>query len=217
MDANKPRPARTLMAMTVLLLLGENAIGCEKLSLVVPSVSTLSVAQPILEWKTAGEKTYRVQVSLQVPEQGIYASYDTQTQAGRWQIPAAVASPLTAVKVLISADCPQLNAQDLAVPSFFIDLRKSCEVFSGSWRQQDGVIRWQASADATQFVVRRYELKKSDTNLPLPVTTQLATEPFFRFPVASCATEDAQVILSVQPVCSGLQGRAVAYAACSKN
>jgi hypothetical protein len=102
------------------------SFACTQTALLWPEPQkTVDTAQPLLRWAAANTQPYRLQLSLQTPEQGIYFSSDVQTSGGQWQLPPAVNTVLSVVKVIVSQDCDGSSAANLAAsaPAFFIDLR----------------------------------------------------------------------------------------------
>lgn len=146
-----------------LLLLGVPAFAaeCRYVDLEYPKAGTkVSERQPELRWKSlAGVVSYRLQLQTRAPEAGIEWNLDTQVQGMAYRVPRPITRSATAVKVLISADCPQLGQQDLEArgASFFVDVTALCPKLEDvGYDQSAGQVRWKNSPKHTATEIAIY-------------------------------------------------------------
>ena len=192
------------------------SLACTKVALLWPELQkTVEAAQPVLRWATTNDQPYRIQLSLQTPEQGIYFSSDVQASGGQWQLPAAVNSVLSVAKVIVSQGCTTSTAADLAAapPTFFIDLRSSCSLMPDSLKLNGQRLEWQASTQANLFRLRVYKSNPSLTDLPTLAQSEELRSATWLLPRDFCHDQGRKV-MTVQPICGIVSGRAQAIAAC---
>jgi hypothetical protein len=192
------------------------SFACVTTPLMSPALQqSVDTAQPILRWAAANDQSYRLQLSLQTPEQGIYFSSDVQVVGGQWQLPAAVTSALSVAKVIISQGCTVHTAADLAAqaPSFFIDLRSSCSVSAESLRLAGRRLEWASNGAASQFKLRIFKHPtQQPAALSLMQTEELQTNAW-TLPAGLCQ-DSSKAVVSIQPLCGQMTGRASAIAVC---
>lgn len=190
-----------LVRWLVLWVAGQFSLGawaqpaCEQYELQLPRRgSQIAERQPELQWGGDASASYRVQVAVILPEGRILESVDTVVTGTRWRFKAPVSTLTTAVKVIVSRNCPTLSIQDLNSrgPYFFIQTADLCALKPQSVRQQGATLRWEAATPADRYVVqlfsvtqvpdgsvttRRiegYEVTGSSWSLPADVRTKMA-------------------------------------------
>jgi hypothetical protein len=198
------------------LLVSMPSFACTQTPLLWPErQKTINTAQPVLRWAQANAQPYRLQISLQTPEQSIYFSSDVQVSGGQWQLPPVVASVHSVGKVIVSQGCDSTTTSDLAAsaPAFFIDLRSQCSVAPGSLKHDGERFAWQSSPGAAQFKLRVYqsaELAAESSRLVFNTEVSTASWPI---PQNFCQ-DQIRKTLTVQPICGAIAGRALAAPVC---
>lgn len=194
-----------LVALTFALLAAvPAATACSLVSLSSPAPGqTLAEPRPTLRWAGEAGAAYRVQLALVLPESGLLASHDVEVDGTRWTLPAALHAERAAVKVVVSRDCPSLQAQDLHArgPAFFIDLRAACAVPGGALRLEAGRIEWAAVPGAQAYQVRVFREAGVDDLM------ELVEQARVDLPAFILERPEAGAVVTVQPLCEGRPGR----------
>lgn len=198
------------------LIVFQPSFACTNTPLLWPEpLKTLDTSQLTLRWAAANDQPYRIQLSLQTPEQGIFYSSDVQITGGQWQLPAAVVSVFTAAKVIVSQGCNTYTAADLAAspPSFFVDLRNACRISPDSLKLTAQRLEWQGSSAATLFRLRIYQNSTNPTAPPNLIRSEDASNTNWLIPKDFCSHPNAKII-TVQPICDQITGRPLAAVVC---
>jgi hypothetical protein len=168
--------------------------------------------QPELQWEAPPEARFRVQISVIAPESRVLMSVDTVVNGNRFKLPSAVPSDFAAVKVLVSQNCPQLDAQDLNAqgPAFFINDRQSCVLEGGISRSGHDTLVWGKSRDATEYVVRLFTTQidpDNDVRSALLATHRISETQWMLPKLAGAGyPQNGAMVASVQPICKGHPG-----------
>ncbi len=189
--------------------LAPSAHACTVVPLAHPEPSaTLDQARPTLRWEGDAAARYRVQVAVVLPEARLLASHDLEVVGTTWTLPAALPLERAALKVIVSRDCPSLQAQDLHArgPAFFVDLRAGCEIPEGGLRVDAGRWHWPPVARAQAYRVRIFRSAGGEASW-VPAFQATVAEPAWDPDPA-----DAGSVVTVQPVCEGRAGRVSAKA-----
>lgn len=128
-----------------------SAHECRRMELEYPQAGQkISEPQPQLRWKAVpGITSYRVQLQARTPEAGVDESVDTIVAGGIYRVPRALTRTTAAVKLIVSANCPALDQQDLEAESasFFVDATSNCPMLEGvSVNRPAREIRWTNSS-----------------------------------------------------------------------
>ncbi len=202
-----------LLASLLFLLHPELALACTLFPLAQPAAGrSVAELQPELRWKSGSAAPFRIQISVVAPEAKVLMSVDTVVNEPRYKLPSAIPANFAAVKVLVSQNCSQLDAQDLngQGPAFFLDSRASCVLQSRLSRKAQGTLGWGKSEDAESYVVRMFTANiDSDKNVSLKL---LETQTMSGIELGLNSFEHTRnsknypLVVSVQPVCSGRPG-----------
>lgn len=184
--------------------------ACTQYPLSSPTrLATLADRQPTLRWQAEHPGPYRVQVAVVLPEARVLASYDLEVNGAQFTLPAPVPAERAGLKVLVSRNCRALDTQDLHAQGawFFVDTRSACTLQATSLREDAGRLAWSPVPAASGYKVRLFR-RDGEWGQPLVPLTEIASaQPFWTLPPDS---RKHGAIATVQPVCDGQPGRAVA-------
>lgn len=204
--------AASLIAAGVLT--GGAAIGCEMVPLAAPARSeTLAERQPTLTWHGDPGHRYRIQLAALLPEARVVTSHDVEVVGTSFRLPAALPLERAAVKVIVSRDCPQLEAQDLHAqgPSFFVDTRAACAIDDSTVKETAAGLEWGGVSRAQAYSLRLFGWRGEGGSSLLPLQEVVLAQPQWNAPAHPAAAGSAFYVATVQPVCDGLPGRPVAW------
>src|SRR5204862_7089925 len=89
--------------------------------------STIHGARPDIRWSgLSGVKVYRVQIESRVPEGQVIERIDTRVGDTRFVPPRPLTERRAAVKLLVTADCPEPTSIATRPASFFIAVAPNC-------------------------------------------------------------------------------------------
>jgi hypothetical protein len=168
---------------------------------------SIAELQPELQWNAPPEGQFRVQISVIAPESRVLMSVDTVIKGNCYKFPSAVPSNFAAVKVLVSQNCPQLDAQDLNAqgPAFFINDRESCVLEAGISRLGHDTLVWGTSEAANEYVVRLSTVHLGPNNAVDSAlsATRRTSEIQWKLPNLPDPgyPKDSTMVASVQPMC----------------
>lgn len=212
---------RALLRHSVLgwvVFMSTSAWACEIVALTYPAQgSRISELQPELVWTQKSEGNYRVQVAAILPEARVILSLDTMTHENRLKLPVPIPSNLAAVKVLITQNCTQFDAQDLNAqgPAFFVNNRASCTLTEGAVRQSGNAVGWDPLPGASAYVVQLFEVESELAGVMRSklLSSVQTNDTRWEIPAGTTSTQRESASLSVrswvaavQPVCNGLAG-----------
>lgn len=201
-----------------LTLLALPGVACEKKFLIHPSPgSQIRDLQPELKWSGSANENYRVQVVAVQPETRVILSIDTIVQSNHFKLPSALPSNFAAVKVLVSQNCIQLDAQDVNAqgPSFFVNSRTECSLSKEALRQNNDSLVWEPIQSANSYVVRFFRAEvESDGGVRATLLSTTETRDAHWDIRANeisslkrySAGDRKLLIVSVQAVCNGMAG-----------
>lgn len=138
--------------------------GCERYELLTPKRgSQIADRQPELQWGGDANSSYRVQVAVVLPEGRVLESIDTVVTGARWRLGAPVTVLTSAVKVIVSRNCPTYSVQDLHAqgPYFVIQAADQCALKSRSVQQQADALHWSAPVNADKYVVQIFSMAQA--------------------------------------------------------
>lgn len=187
------------------------ALGCEIVPLTAPArLDTLADRQPTLTWRGDPARRYRVQVAALLPEARVVASHDVEVVGASFRLPVALPMERAAVKVLVSRDCPKLEAQDIHAqgPAFFVDMRAACAIDPSSLKETAAGLEWGGLARAQAYNLRLFAWRGESGSSLLPLQEVVLAQPRWN---AAAGQGAASRIATVQAICDGLPGRPVAW------
>jgi hypothetical protein len=208
------RNLATRLLFAIFLVPATAQAACTVQTLVEPAKGqVLQHRQPTLRWGGKSSDTFRLQVAALLPEARILASYDVMVSGTEFTLPAALPFERAAVKVLISQGCDALEAQDLHGQGawFFVDLRGGCSIERQSFDYRRGQLTWKSVAAARSYKVRLFKGEDQSGAAAVPLQEIFSAEPEVSFPGLGTRGRHDDLIATVQPVCEGLPGRAVAF------
>jgi hypothetical protein len=207
------RPFATCLIATSLFA-GGAALGCEMVPLTAPArLDTLSDRQPTLTWRGDPARRYRLQVAALLPEARVLASHDVEVVGTSFRLPVALPMERAAVKVLVSRDCPKLEAQDIHAlgPAFFVDTRAACAIDPNSLKQTTAGLEWGGVARAQAYNLRLFAWRGEAGSSLLPLQEVVLKQPQWSAATLPDSSDAASRVATVQAVCDGLPGRPVAW------
>lgn len=134
------------------------AAACESIPLLEPAPgATVAEPAPGIRWAGEPHSLYRVQLAVITPEVGPREVFDLQVRGSGLAWPAALVQRRSAVKLLISRDCPWLGSSDLHAlpPRFVIDPLPRCQLHASAIRPIAHGLAWDAVEGADSYRVRR--------------------------------------------------------------
>lgn len=209
---------RSYVILVLLLLLAFPGWSCEKPALIYPSPgSQISDLQPELKWLGNANQNYRVQLIAVQPETRVILSIDTIVQENRFKLPSALPSNFAAIKVLISQNCAQLDAQDVNAqgPSFYVNSRQDCSLLKGDLQQKTHSLVWKSIQGANSYAIRFFSVVfDSDGGVRSMLLSSSETRDA-QWDIQANNTSNNQnysdgqrrlIVVSVQAVCNGMPG-----------
>lgn len=163
--------------------------------------STVQDARPEIRWAAAaGAETYRVQIESRVPEGRVIERVDARVSGTRFVPPRPLTDRRAAVKLLVTANCPESANVSPQAAWFFVDAASRCAAVRGLALSDAGAPRaaWSRAERATGYEVETYSL--SDGRL---ISRRETTLPSADLPRAS-----APLVVAVRPRCGPLAGEA---------
>jgi hypothetical protein len=160
--------------------------------------STIHGARPDIRWDgLSGVKVYRVQIESRVPEGQVIERIDTRVGDTRFVPPRPLTNRRAAVKLLVTADCPESTSIATRPAWFFIDVAPNCPSiqklsFSGAR------LEWTRTSGATRYEVEAYSV--SDGRLIARKETTVAS--------AELPRADTPLVVAVRPRCESVVGEA---------
>lgn len=134
------------------------AAACESMPLLEPAPgTTVANPAPLIRWAGNPHSKYRVQLAVITPEVGPREVFDLQVKGLALAWPAGEVQRRSAVKLLISRDCPSLAWSDLNAlpPRFVIDPLPGCQLDAAGIRPVAEGLAWEAVEGAQSYRVRR--------------------------------------------------------------
>ncbi len=163
--------------------------------------STVHGARPDIRWGgLPGAKVYRVQIESRVPEGQVIERIDTRVGDTRFVPPRPLTDRRAAVKLLVTADCPESTSIATHRAWFFIDMAPNCSSvqklsFSGASTSR---VEWTRTSGATRYEVEAYSV--SDGRLIARKETTVASVELPRV--------DTPLVVAVRPRCGSVIGEA---------
>ena len=163
--------------------------------------STIHSARPDIRWgRLSGVKAYRVQIESRVPEGQVLERIDARVGDTRFVPPRPLTDRRAAVKLLVTADCPESTSIAAHPAWFFIDMAPNCSSiqklsFSGASTSK---VEWARTSGATRYEVEAYSV--SDGRLIASKETTVAS--------AELPRADTPLIVAVRPRCESVVGEA---------
>jgi hypothetical protein len=124
---------RSIVALGATFILAQAHAECAPVEMLNPlQNSTLHDARPDIKWAAlSGVKLYRVQIESRVPEGQVIERIDTRVGDTRFVPPRPLTDRRAAVKLLVTADCPESTPIATRPAWFFIDLAPNCPAVQG--------------------------------------------------------------------------------------
>jgi hypothetical protein len=163
--------------------------------------STIHGARPEIRWGgLSGVKVYRVQIESRVPEGQVIERIDTRVGDTRFVPPRPLTDRRAAVKLLVTADCPESTSVATRPAWFFIDMAPTCSSvqklsFSGASTSK---VEWARTSGATRYKVEAYSM--ADGRLVARKETTVAS--------AELPRADTPLVVAVRPRCESVVGEA---------
>ena len=193
---------RFIAALAAACSLARGHAECAPVEILDPvKNSTIHGARPDIRWSgLSGVKVYRVQIESRVPEGRVIERIDTRVGDTRFVPPRPLTDRRAAVKLLVTADCPESTSIATRPAWFFIDIAPNCPSiqklsFSGAGTSK---VEWARTSDATRYEVEAYSV--SDGRLIARKETTVAS--------AELPRADAPLIVAVRPRCESVVGEA---------
>src|SRR5437879_1201590 len=163
--------------------------------------SALHGARPGIRWSgLSGVKVYRVHIESRVPEGQVIERIDTRVADTRFVPPRPLTERRAAVKLLVTADCPEPTSIATRPAWFFIDVARNCPSiqkvsFSGASTSK---VEWARTSGATRYEVEAYSM--ADGRL---IARKETTLPSSDLPRVAAA-----LVIAVRPRCESVVGEA---------
>jgi len=162
--------------------------------------STIHGARPDIRWGGfSGVKVYRVQIESRVPEGRVIERIDTRVGDTRFVPPRPLTDRRAAVKLLVTADCPDSTSIATRPAWFFVDVAPNCpSIQKLSFSGASTKVEWARTSGATRYEVEAYSV--SDGRLIARKETTVAS--------AELPRADTPLIVAVRPRCESIVGEA---------
>lgn len=194
--------------------------ACELLPLSSPTArAVLADPQPTLRWAASASGSHRVQVLIIQPEGRTLAALDFLTTASQVRLPNPVPTARASVRVVVSANCPQLGMETLVgtPPTFYIERPEFCRLSAASISQDSAQLRWPAVAGADRYRVQWQSAQPLGTEAatadgltalaataPPPAQRTETTSPGIDLGTLASAAQRAGAVSSARPAGAGL-------------
>lgn len=193
---------RSIVLLCAACLLGQARAECTSVEILNPvRGSTIHSARPDIQWRgLPGVKVYRVQIESRVPEGQVIERLDTRVSDERFVPPRALAHRRAAVKLLVTADCPESTQIAIRTAWFFIDMAPEClavERLSLSGANPPKA-EWGRASRATRYEVEAYSI--ADGRLIARKETTLTS--------TDLPSVTAALVVAVRPRCESVVGEA---------
>ncbi len=163
--------------------------------------STIHSARPDIRWgRLSGVKAYRVQIESRVPEGQVLERIDARVGDTRFVPPRPLTDRRAAVKLLVTADCPESTSIAAHPAWFFIDIAPKCSAVRGLSFSGESAPKaeWLRANGATRYEVEAYSM--ADGRL---ITRNETTLPSSDLPRVAAA-----LVIAVRPRCESVVGEA---------
>ena len=162
--------------------------------------STIHGARPDIRWGGfSGVKVYRVQIESRVPEGRVIERIDTRVGDTRFVPPRPLTDRRAAVKLLVTADCPDSTSIATRPAWFFVDVAPNCpSIQKLSFSGASTKVEWARTSGATRYELEAYSV--SDGRLIARKETTVAS--------AELPRADTPLIVAVRPRCESIVGEA---------
>ena len=163
--------------------------------------STIRGARPEIRWGgLSGVKVYRVQIESRVPEGQVIERIDTRVGDTRFVPPRPLTDRRAAVKLLVTADCPESTSVATRPAWFFIDMGPSCSAVRGLSLSGESApkAQWTRAGGATRYEVEAYSM--ADGRLVARTETTVTS--------AELPRADTPLVVAVRPRCESVVGEA---------
>jgi hypothetical protein len=163
--------------------------------------STIHGARPDIRWGgLSGVKVYRVQIESRVPEGQVIERIDTRVGDTRFVPPRPLTDRRAAVKLLVTADCPESTSVATHPAWFFIDMAPKCSAVRGLSLSGEGAPKaeWISANGVTRYEVEAYSM--ADGRLIVRRETTLSSSDLPRVAAA--------LVIAVRPRCESVVGEA---------
>lgn len=192
------RRLRAIVSVWAASFMGAAHAECVPAEILRPPLNaTIHESRPDIGWTALpGVRSYRVQVESRVPEGQVIERIDARVNDTHFVPPRALANRLAAVKVLVTADCPEATSIAPRAARFSIDLAPLCPAVQGltvaagkpavEWTRVSGATRYEvetySAAEGTLIV--REETTRTSADLPrdkrlLLIAVRARCESFF--------------------------------------
>ena len=193
---------RSIVALGATWFLAQAHAECTPVEMLDPlRDSTIHDARPGIKWAAlSGVKLYRVQIESRVPEGQVLERIDARVSGTGFVPPRPLADRRAAVKLLVTADCPEPTQIATRSAWFFIDMAPISPAVQGlSFSGADAhKAQWARTSGATRYEVEAYSL--ADGRLIGRKETPLTSTDL---PQVAAA-----LVVAVRPRCESVVGEA---------
>jgi hypothetical protein len=174
--------------------------ACPEAEITIPRQGELVAdSRPRIAWRAVpGITRYRVQLESRIPEGKVLAQLDMIIAATQFVPPANLADERAAVKLLVTADCPDSPSIAISPAWFYIDVAQTCPAprnlaFTGVDAAR---VEWARTTGATRYQYEVYALADGR-----PIARNETTLTSFDLPRASFA-----LLVGVRARCESVVG-----------
>jgi hypothetical protein len=193
---------RSIVALGATCFLAHAHAECAPVEILNPlRDSTIHDSRPGIKWTAlSGVKLYRVQIESRVPEGQVIERIDARVSDTGFIPPRPLTERRAAVKLLVTADCPEPTPIATRPAWFFIDVAPNCPAVQGLSFSGAGASRaeWARTSGATRYEVEAYSLAEGRL-IARKETTLTSTD----LPQAGAA-----LVVAVRPRCESVVGEA---------
>jgi len=193
---------RFVVALAAACALARAHAECAPVEILDPARnSTLHGARPDIRWRgLSGVTVYRVQIESRVPEGQVIERIDTRVGDTRFVPPRPLTDRRAAVKLLVTADCPESASVATRPAWFFIDMAPQCSAVRGLSFSGESApkAQWLRANGATRYEIEAYSM--ADGRL---IARKETTLPSSDLPRVAAA-----LVIAVRPRCESVVGEA---------
>ena len=193
---------RSIVALGATCILAHAHAECASVEILNPlRNSTIHDARPGIKWAAlSGVKLYRVQIESRVPEGQVLERIDARVSDTGFVPPRPLADRRAAVKLFVTADCPESAPIATRPAWFFIDMAPNCPAVQGLSFSGANASRaqWARTSGATRYEVEAYSV--ADGRLIARKETTLTS--------TDLPQVTAALVVAVRPRCESVVGEA---------
>ena len=194
--------SRSIVALWAACSLGQAHAECASAEILHPlRDATIHNARPDIKWRALpGVNVYRVQIESRVPEGQVIERIDTRVGDARFVPPRPLADRRAAVRLLVTADCPETTSIATRPAWFVIDMAPSCSAVQGLSLTDTGTpkLEWARASGATRYEVEAYSVVEGRL-----IARKETTLTSMELPRAATS-----LVIAVRPRCESVVGEA---------